>query len=133
MEKYLVIANFAGYDAREDDLYASQWAVGTFDTLGECFESAKEDLKQVARDYYECVLDTDDYESSAEFELAIEDKIVDYVACRWISTLTDTTQRLTMFKSDEFLTNDFTDGKYTDQRQIVKYTIYKISVDVRLA
>ena len=133
MEKYLVIANFACYDACEDDLYTSQWAVGTFDTIGECFESAKEDLRQVARDHYECVLDTDGYESSAEFELAIEDKIVDYTACRWISALADTAQNLTMFKSDEFLTNDFTDGKYTDQRQIVKYTIYKISVDVRLA
>ena len=131
MEKLLVIGNFACHDGCEDDLFASQWSVGIFDTITDCLEAALEDLRQVGRDHYECVLDTDMFDTAAEFELAVEDKVVDYVENHWVRGFDIIKKELEAFGHTEFLSNDFC-CEDTDQRQITKYTVYKLEFGVKI-
>lgn len=126
MEKLLVIGNFACHDGCEDDLFASQWSVGIFDTITDCLEAALEDLRQVGRDHYECILDTDEFETSAEYERAIEDKVEDYISDQWMRSAEEIENDLKVFAHAEFLSNDFC-CEDTDQRQRTKYYIYELA------
>jgi hypothetical protein len=74
MKNYLVLANFAGYDQNEFELFTNQWTVGSFDTLEECYEACRKDTEQVAHDTFESMYD--------ETELKeCEASIKEYVEC----------------------------------------------------
>ena len=131
MEKYLVVANFACHDGCEDDLYSSQWLVGTFNTVEECLEASLKDLVDVACDHYECVIPEDEYynedgEVTEDYKKAVEDKAFTYCKDRWEASMEDVLRDLEVNNSAEFIVNDFIDDEFTDQRQIVKYNIYKL-------
>ena len=131
MEKYLVVANFACHDGCEDDLYSSQWLVGTFNTVEECLEASLKDLVDVACDHYECVIPEDEYynedgEVTEDYKKAVEDKAFTYCEDRWEASMENILRDLEINNSAEFIVNDFIDDEFTDQRQIVKYNIYKL-------
>ena len=126
MKKFMVIANFACQQYCEDDLHSSQWPVGTFDTIDECIKASLEDLRQVGRDHYECILDTDEFETSAEYDCAIEDKVEDYISDQWMRGIEEIENDLKVFAHAEFLSNDFC-CEDTDQRQRTKYYIYELA------
>lgn len=125
MEKYLVIANFACQSYCEDDLYASQWLVGTFATVEECIEASLQDLLQVGRDHYECIVDETEFETEAEYDMTLDDKASEYCAECNKPNLNAIKDELLMQGHSEFLWNDFV-CEDTDARQITKYAIYKI-------
>ena len=129
MEKFMVVGNFACQSYIEDDLYSSQWTLGIFDTVEECFKVAKADLKQVARDHYECFLDTDEYESSAEFELAIENNVSGYIEGYTCTSLDSASYEISKYGHSEILSNDVA---VDEQRQITKYTVYKLDLSVHV-
>lgn len=131
MEKYLVIANFACQSYCEDDLYASQWPVGTFATVEESVEASLQDLFQVGRDHYECIVDDADFEMEAEYDITVDDKARDYCAKCNKPDLDAIKSALLMHGHSEFLWNDFV-CKDTNTRQITKYTIYKITVKIAI-
>ena len=131
MEKYIVVANFTCHDGCEDDLYSSQWLVGTFDTVEECLEASLKDLIDVACDHYECVIPEDEYynedgEVTEDYKKAVEDKAFTYCKDRWEASMENVLRDLEVNNSAEFIVNDFIDDEFTDQRQIVKYNIYKL-------
>ena len=126
MEKYLVVANFTCHDGCEDDLYASQWLVGTFFSYEECLEAARKDLGKVAQDHYECVLCEEEFESEEEYYDAIAENVDNYCSEHWEVTIGAIEIGLASGNSVELLANDFVDDEFTDQRQIVKYYMYKI-------
>ena len=128
MEQYLVIANFACHDDNEYELYANQWPVGIFESLDECYRHAREDLKQVGRDHYECILDTDEFDSAAEFELELENRALDYISEHITFSASSVRDSLCRPGHAEIIANDFECGD-TNQRQIVKYMVYKLSVN----
>ena len=42
MKNYLVLCNFARYgEELNNKLFTSQWTVGSFDTIEECYEASK--------------------------------------------------------------------------------------------
>ena len=131
MEKYLVVANFTCHDGCEDDLYTSQWLVGTFTTVEECMEASRKDLIDVACDHYECAIPEEEYyneegELTEEYRKVIEDKAFEYCENRWEATIGSVEIGLASNNSVELLANDFIDDDYTDQRQIVKYYMYRV-------
>jgi hypothetical protein len=65
-KNYLVLANLAGYDKNEEELYTHFWTVGTFDTLEECYEACKKDIEQVATDAFEPSYGEDEVEELNE-------------------------------------------------------------------
>lgn len=73
-KNYLLLANFAGYDKDEDELFTNQWTVGTFDTLEECYAECEKDIRQVATDTFESAYDEDEVEE-------LNKKIKDYTDC----------------------------------------------------
>lgn len=126
MEKFIVVANFACNEACEDELYSSQWLVGTFNTVDECIQASLEDLKKVAKDHYECVLPEDEFEED-EYESLLAEKVEEYVSDYWEREANGILNDLTLRGSAEIISNDFVDADYTDQRQIVKYYIHKLT------
>ena len=72
MKNYLVLANFAGYDKNEDELFTNQWTVGSFDTLEECYEACREDIFQVAKDTFGPIYDTDEADEVDELSKEID-------------------------------------------------------------
>lgn len=126
MEKFIVVANFACHDACEDDLYSSQWLVGTFDTVDGCVSASLEDLYVVAHDHYECVLPDDELEED-EYESQLAEKVEEYISDRWEREANGILDDLALRGSAEIMSNDFVDADYTDQRQIVKYYIHKLT------
>ena len=126
MEKYFVVANFACYEACDDDLYTSQWLVGTFDTVEECMSASLKDLGKLAGDHYECVLGEEEFDSEDEYYDVITESVESYCCNHWERETTGILDDLEMSGSSEIVSNDFTDDDYTDQRQIVKYYIHKI-------
>ena len=132
MEKYLVVANYTCHDACEDDLYTSQWLVGTFFSPEECIEGARKDLIDVACDHYECVVPEEEYYNDEgelnkeEYRKAIEDLAFDYCSDPWVAKTADIAISLASGNSVELMANDFVDDEFTDQRQIVKYYMYRI-------
>jgi hypothetical protein len=71
-KNYLLLANFAGYDQNEGELYTNQWTVGSLNTLEECYEACEKDIKQVARDTFEPAYDEVD---------ELNKEIKDYTDC----------------------------------------------------
>ncbi len=126
MEKFIVVANFACNDACADELYSSQWLVGTFNTVDECIQASLEDLKKVAKDHYECVLPDDEFEED-EYESQLAEKVEEYISDYWEREANGILDDLALRGSAEIMSNDFVDADYTDQRQIVKYYIYKLT------
>lgn len=126
MEKYFVVANFTCYDACEDDLYTSQWLVGTFFTFEECTKASLEDLGKVAGDHFECVLCEEEFDSEDEYYNVIAEKVEEYCSDHWEATIDSIEISLASSNSAELLTNDFIDSEFTDQRQIVKYYLYRV-------
>ena len=126
MEKFIVVANFACNEACEDELYSSQWLVGTFNTVDECIQASLEDLKKVAKDHYECVLPEDEFEED-EYESQLAENVEEYISDYWEREANGILDDLTLRGSAEIISNDFVDADYTDQRQIVKYYIHKLT------
>jgi hypothetical protein len=126
MNKFIVVANFACYDTCDDDLYTSQWLVGTFDTVDECVSASLKDLGKVAGDHYECVLGEEEFDSEDEYYNIITESVESYCGGHWERETTGILDDLEISGSSEIVSNDFTDDNYTDQRQIVKYYIHKI-------
>lgn len=126
MEKYFVVANFTCHDACEDDLYTSQWAVGTFNTIDEGIKASLKDLGKVAGDHFECVLCEEEFCNEEDYYKALAENVENYCSDHWEATVSDIEIGLASENSTEFLTNDFVDGEFTDQRQIVKYYVYKV-------
>lgn len=125
MEKYLVVANYTCHDACEDDLYSSQWLVGTFFSREECLIASRKDLSKVAQDHYECVL-YDAFDSEEDYLDAITEYVEDYCSEHWVAKTEDIEISLASGNSAELLANDFVDDEFTDQRQIVKYYMYRV-------
>lgn len=48
MKKYLLICTFATYGYDDDDMCANTFQVGNFDTLEECYEACKVEIKDQA-------------------------------------------------------------------------------------
>jgi hypothetical protein len=132
MEKYLVVANFTCHDACEDDLYSSQWLVGTFFSPEECLVASRKDLIDVACDHYECVVPEEEYYNDEgelneeEYRKAVEDLAFEYCNDHWEALIGSIEIGLASSNSVELLANDFIDDEYTDQRQIVKYYMYRV-------
>jgi hypothetical protein len=126
MNKFIVVANFTCYDTCDDDLYTSQWLVGTFDTVDECVSASLKDLGKVAGDHYECVIVGDELEED-EYESQLADKVEEYVSDHWERAVDNILADLAIGNSAEIVSNDFIDDEYTDQRQIVKYYIHKLT------
>lgn len=126
MEKYLVVANFTCYDACEDDLYTSQWAVGIFNTVDECIKASLDDLSKVASDHFECVFCEEDFYNKDDYYDALAENIESYCYDHWEGRADDLLANLKVENSVEIVSNDFIDSDYTDQRQIVKYYIHKV-------
>ena len=127
MEKFIVVANFACDGGCDPDLYSSQWLVGAFDTVDECVSASLKDLGKVAQDHYECVLDEEEFDSEEEYYDAIAGNVDNYCSVRWEREANGILDDLEMRGSSEIMSNDFVDANYTDQRQIVKYYIHKLS------
>lgn len=127
MEKFIVVANFACDGGCDPDLYASQWLVGTFDTVDECVSASLKDLGKVAGDHYECVLSEEEFDSEDEYYDKIAEDIDQYCSGHWEREANGILDDLEMRGSSEIVSNDFVDSNYTDQRQIVKYYIHKLS------
>jgi hypothetical protein len=133
MEKFIVVANFACEDNCESDLYSSQWLVGTFNTIEECIEASRKDLIDVACDHYECVIPEEEYYDDEggvkeeEYRKALEDCAFAYCEDRWERAVDKILADLAIGNSAEIVSNDFIDDEYTDQRQIVKYYIHKLT------
>jgi len=126
MEKFIVVANFTCHDTCEDDLYTSQWLVGTFDKVEDCIEASRKDLGRVAQDHFECVLCEEEFESEKEYYDAIAENVANYCSDRWEAMIGGIEVELNTSNSVETMSNDFIDSEFTDQRQIVKYYIHKI-------
>ena len=133
MEKFIVVANFACDGGCDPDLYSSQWLVGTFNTVDECVSASLKDLCDVACDHYECVIPEEEYyddegEVKEEaYRVAIEDCAFAYCKGRWEREVNGILDDLEMSGSSEIMSNDFVDAAYTEQRQIVKYYIHKLT------
>lgn len=133
MEKLIVVANFACEDNCESDLYSSQWLVGTFNTIDECISASLKDLIDVACDHYECVIPEEDFYDEEgelkkeEYKKVLEDKAFEYCENRWEAMRGGIEVGLASDNSAEIMANDFIDDEYTDQRQIVKYYIHKLT------
>ena len=53
MNNYLVLCNFTHYgEELNNKLFTSQWTVGSFDTIEECYEASRQDALQFALDTY---------------------------------------------------------------------------------
>jgi hypothetical protein len=126
MEKLIVVANFTCHDACEDDLYTSQWLVGTFDTVDECIYASLKDLGKVANDHFECVLNEEEFDSEEDYYDALAENVESYCYEHWERRTDDLLASLKVENSAEIVSNDFIDDEYTDQRQIVKYYIHKV-------
>jgi hypothetical protein len=126
MEKYLVVANFTCHDACEDDIYTSQWAVGTFFTPEECMKASLEDLGKVASDHFECVFCGEDFYNEEDYYNALAENVEEYCSDHWEATIGSIEIGLASGNSVELLANDFVDSEFTDQRQIVKYYMYRV-------
>lgn len=126
MEKYFVIASFVCHDDCENEVYSSQWKVGVFNTIDECRAAGLKDLTEVAQDHYECVLDGEEFDSEEEYLEAIAEYVEDYVGEHWEATLECIETDLKNRDCAVFLTVDFTDNDFTEQRQVVNYCMYKM-------
>ena len=126
MEKYFVVASFVCHDGCEDEVYNSQWKVGMFNTVDECRAAGLKDLTQVAQDHYECVLDSEEFDSEEEYLDAIAENVENYVSEHWEATQECIETDLKNRDSAVFLTVDFIDSEFTDQRQVVTYCMYKM-------
>jgi hypothetical protein len=126
MEKLIVVANFTCYDACEDDLYTSQWLVGTFETVDECISASLKDLGRVASDHFECVLNEEEFDSEEDYYDALAENVENYCYEHWERKTDDLLDSLKVENSAEIVANDFIDDEYTDQRQNVKYYIHKV-------
>ena len=127
MEKFIVVANFACHDACEDELYSSQWLVGTFDTIDECVSASLKDLGSVAGDHFECVFTEEEFETEEEYYNAIAENVEEYISDHWEREANGILDDLELHGSSEIMSNDFVDADYTDQHQIVKYYIHKLT------
>ena len=127
MEKFIVVANFACDGGCDPDLYSSQWLVGTFDTVDECVSASLEDLGKVAGDHYECILGEEEFDSEDEYSDVITESVERYCKGRWEREANGILDDLEISGSSEIMSNDFVDANYTDQRQIVKYYIHKLT------
>ncbi len=126
MKKYFVVASFVCHDGCEDEIYNSQWKVGMFNTVDECRAAGLKDLAQVAQDHYECVLNGEEFDSEEEYLDAIAENVENYVSEHWEATLECIETDLKNRDCAVFLTVDFIDGEFTDQRQVVTYCMYKM-------
>lgn len=126
MEKYFVVASFVCHDGCEDEVYNSQWKVGMFNTVDECRAAGLKDLTEVAQDHYECVLDEDEFDSEEEYLDAIAENVENYVSEHWEATPECIETDLKNRGCAVFLTVDFIDSEFTDQRQVVTYCMYKM-------
>lgn len=126
MERFIIVANFTCHDACEDDLYTSQWLVGTFETVDECMSASLKDLGKVAGDHFECVLCEEEFDSEEEYQDALAENVETYCSDRWERETEKILDELKISNSVEIMSNDFVDDEFTDQRQIVKYYIHKI-------
>lgn len=127
MNKFIVVASFTCHDVCEDEIFNNQWLVGSFDDIDDCIEAAKKDLIFVATDHYECVLESEEFDSEEEYYDAIAENVENYIREQYPTAvsaiLTDLDKGR---KSVEILSNDFVDDDYTDQRQVVSYFIHKV-------
>lgn len=126
MGKYFVVASFVCHDGCEDEIYNSQWKVGMFNTVNECRTAGLKDLTEVARDHYECVLDSEEYDSEEEYLDAIAECVENYVSEHWEAPSDCIEIDLQNRGCAVFLTVDFIDSQFTDQRQVVTYCMYKM-------
>ena len=87
----------------------------------------------MACDHYECVIPEEEYYDDEgdvkeeEYRKALEDCAFAYCENRWEAMLGGITVGFNTSNSVEILSNDFIDDEYTDQRQIVKYYIHKLT------
>ena len=126
MEKDFVVASFVCHEGCEDEVYNSQWRVGMFNTVDECRAAGLKDLTAVAQDHYECVLDEEEFDSEQEYYDAIAENVENYVGEHWEATQECIETDLKNRDSAVFLTVDFIDSEFTDQRQVVTYCMYKM-------
>lgn len=127
MDKFIVVASFTCHDTCEDEIFNSQWLVGSFDDLDDCIEAAKKDLVDVAKDHYECVLESEEFDSEEEYYDAIAENVENYLREQCLTAVSAILIDLNNGrKSVEILSNDFIDDNYTDQRQVVNYFIHKV-------
>lgn len=127
MNKFIVVASFVCHDICEDEIFNSQWVVGSFDNLDDCIEAAKKDLVDVAKDHYECVLESEEFDSEEEYYDAIAENVENYLREQCPTAVSSILIDLdTGRKSVEILSNDFVDDNYTDQRQVVSYFIHTV-------
>jgi hypothetical protein len=127
MNKFIVVASFTCHDVCEDEIFNSQWLVGSFDDIDDCIEAAKKDLVDVAKDHYECVLEGEDFDSEEEYYDAMAENVENYLSEQCPTAIGAILIDLDNGrKSVEILSNDFVDDNYTDQRQVVSYFIHKI-------
>ena len=127
MNKFIVVASFVCHDVCEDEIFNSQWLVGSFDNLDDCIEAAKKDLVDVAKDHYECVLESEEFDSEEEYYDAIAENVENYLREQCPTAVSPILIDLDMGrKSVEILSNDFVDDNYTDQRQVVSYFIHTV-------
>lgn len=126
MEKYFVVASFVCHDGCEDEIHNSQWKVGIFNTVDECMAAGLKDLTQVAQDHYECVFDEEEFDSEEEYLDAIAENVENYVGEHWEAPPDCIEIDLRAQDCAVFLTVDFIDSEFTDQRQVVNYCMYKM-------
>lgn len=124
---FVVIASYISHDGCEDELYTSQWCVGTFNSIQEGLNAAERDLHKVAKDHYECVLCKDEYDTEDDFNEALKNHIDEYLSEVWKRDLINIEASLDQAGSAESLSNDFC-CDVTDQRQLIKYYIYNLLV-----
>ena len=77
MNNYLVLCNFARYGVElNNKLFTSQWTVGSFDTIEECYEASKQDALQFALDTYKDMYSEDAKEAFSDKVDGFMDKLV---------------------------------------------------------
>ena len=52
--KYLLMATASGANFDDEEVWSSCWTVGIWESLDVCYEAAKDDLKEVLIDDFEC-------------------------------------------------------------------------------
>ena len=77
MNNYLVLCNFARCGVElNNKLFTSQWTVGSFDTIEECYEASKQDALQFALDNYKDMYSEDAKEAFSDKVDGFMDKLV---------------------------------------------------------
>ena len=58
--KYLLMATASGANFDDEEVWSNCWTVGIWESLDVCYEAAKDDLKEVLIDDFECFYGDDE-------------------------------------------------------------------------